>query len=97
VARRAWLAVALLVIAGCGSGSGAGNAAPEHTLAVLDGDPATQAQFAQILDRFQNGGVACQPDPDRQHAANLISASWQRAGKPGTLLTWASSLVAMCH
>ena len=69
---------------------------PERTLAQLDGDPSTEAQFGALLDTLQSGGKNCKPDPDRQHAANLITAAYQKAGARGTLLDFATLLVSAC-
>jgi hypothetical protein len=69
---------------------------PERTLAQLDGDPSTVSQFGAILDTFQSGGTTCDPIPDRQHAADLITAAYEKAGRRGTLLDFATVLVSAC-
>jgi hypothetical protein len=69
---------------------------PERTLAQLDGDPSTVYQFGALLDTLQSGGKNCKPDPDRQHAADLITAAYEKAGRRGTLLDFATLLVSAC-
>jgi hypothetical protein len=88
------LALAFAVTA-CG-GPSSRSTQPERTLAQLDGDPSTEAQFGAILDTFQSGGTKCKPDPDRQHAADLITAAYQKAGARGSLLDFATLLVSAC-
>lgn len=86
-----------MAAAGCGSTPLARDTAgPEHGLAVEDGDPSTESDFALILDIYQSGGKNCKPQPDRQAAADLLVASWLKANKPGTLLSWSQQLATLC-
>jgi hypothetical protein len=90
----ACLALAFALSA-CG-GTPSNASAPERKLAQLDGDPTTQAQFGALLDTLQSGGAHCKPDPDRQHAADLLTAAYTKAGARGTLLDFATLLVGAC-
>jgi len=90
----ACLALALAVSA-CG-GAPSNASAPEQKLAQLDGDPSTKAEFGFLLDTMQSGGAHCKPDPDRQHAADLLTAAYVKAGSHGTLLDFARLLVGAC-
>ena len=106
-----WLGLATitaLLIAACGSSSTPVPAQPtptptptstptlEQMLAVISGDPGTEAEFGQILDKIQAGVGTCAPEPDRQRASDTLVASWQSGGKTTTLIKWAESIVTAC-
>jgi hypothetical protein len=69
----------------------------EYMLAVIHGDPNTEAEFAAILDTVQEGSEFCAPEPDRYRAGDLIYASWDEAGQPVSLLEWATLLASVCQ
>jgi hypothetical protein len=93
------IAIALLVVAGCG-----GTAATptlEYKLAAIsaggDPDQAAIAEFGDILDTLQAGTSVCEPERDRQKIADTLVAGWELGGKSDSLLEWARALAALCR
>jgi hypothetical protein len=104
VAARRWgrrisiIALALAVVA-CGGGGPTPPPTLEEKLATVHGDgdrdPAVVAEFGRILDAIQAGGI-CDPEPDREHVADVLVASWNSSGKRDSLLEWARAVAAVC-
>lgn len=70
---------------------------PEHMLAAIHGDLSSEAEFGRILDVIQRGGSVCAPEPSRQHAGDVIYASWKASAQTDTLLDWARALASVCE
>ena len=70
---------------------------PERMLAVIYGDPSSEAEFGRILDTIQAGGSVCNPEPSRQHAGDVIYSSWKASAQRDTLLEWARALASVCE
>lgn len=68
----------------------------EYKLATINGDPSSQGEFRMILDQLQAGGGNCNPEPDREHVADVIVASWQQSSKEDSLLEFARALMTAC-
>jgi hypothetical protein len=68
----------------------------EYKLAAINEDPSTEAEFGRILDQVQRGGSVCDPEPDRERAADVIVASWQQSGGQDSLIEWARAVASVC-
>lgn len=98
----------LALLVGCGTGDSSSSTDTrtedsqsdsftiEYKLATIHGDPSTEDEFRAILDRMQAGVGHCNPEPDRQRAADTLVASWQQSGKQESLLAWAQALLGAC-
>lgn len=91
----------LMLLAGCTADGGtssdtAGSESIEYKLAVINGDLSTEDEFGRILDQIQEGGGICNPEPDREHVADVLVAGWEESGKRESLLAWARALASAC-
>lgn len=68
----------------------------EYKLAVIDGDLSTEDEFGRILDQIQEGGGICNPEPDREHIADVLVAGWEESGKRESLIVFARALATAC-
>lgn len=68
----------------------------EEKLAVISGDSSDKLEFGRILDQFQTGTGICNPEPSRDHVADVITAGWEASGQSNSLLEFAQTLLAAC-
>ena len=107
IRRRAWhiylVAVTIVVLVSCSTtGEPRASTSPstepsiEYKLATINGDLSSEGEFQTILDRLQAGGGNCNPEPDREHVADIIVAGWQEGGKKEPLVEFARALMTAC-
>jgi hypothetical protein len=91
--------VALIVVSATGcadSRSGGGGESIEYKLAAIGGDTSDEGEFSQILDQLQAGGGICEPEPDREHIADVLVGSWEQGGEVDSLLEYSRALASAC-
>lgn len=60
-----------------------------YKLAVIDGDPGKEPAFQRVIDCIMASGIEGAETEER--VGDVLVASWQEAGQPGTLLEWAQA------
>jgi hypothetical protein len=98
------LLLATLMLA-CSTGSGPSTATPtpstwEFQLTLINGDGAfdanVEAEFREILDRFQAGEGSCPPEPNRGLMALTLLSNWRDSGESVSLLEWSEAAIRAC-